>query len=189
MKYIEQHATVYAETRSRAGSVHSQQSDRQNNRNTPDRYNEQQRGNIPFNCPICSDLNFRFCEPPCRYSLGNNEKVAAAIVGYLGYRDYNHEYKLEIIYEKGEERLRFYDILRNKNLRKPSPNDYVKIFPSELLNLGYTFISKGKDLSINNFIMNFEPHDEIYVGPRIFKEIKCCKAFRQRMAHNNMTLN
>ena len=151
--------------------------------------NQRNYGNQNYGyCKICSELNFNYCEPPCRNSLGTNERVPKGMVVILPNSDYNYDYKLEVIFEQGEERLRYYEILRNRNMRKPSPNDYIKIYPSEILNLGYTLLNKGKDLSYQNFILSFEPHDRIYVGPKIVKDIKCCKDFRKRMAYNKLAL-
>ena len=44
------------------------------------------------------------------------------------------------------------------------------------------------EIRTNIKFKNFEPYDEIYVGPHISKAIKTCKAFRHRMQQNNLSL-
>jgi hypothetical protein len=140
-------------------------------------------------CPICNYNNYAYCEVPCRNSLIFPDDCPKALIVYLPRRDYHYAYRLEVIFEEGAQRNRFYEILRKRNnAGRPNPNDYVTIFPSEALELGYKFTCQGRPLGENNFILKFRPNQKLYIAPRLFKEIKVCRAFRDRMATNRLDM-
>jgi hypothetical protein len=142
-----------------------------------------------LHCEICNYNNYPHCEAPCRNSLITPNACPKALIVYLPRRDYRFEYILEVIFEDGPARNRFYEILRKRNVAsRPSPNDYQTILPSEALNLGYKFVSEGRHLNENNFILRIPPNSRVYIAPRLNKEVKICRAFRDRMYHNGLYL-
>ena len=64
-------------------------------------------------CPICNYNNYAYCEVPCRNSLIFPDDCPKALIVYLPRRDYHYAYRLEVIFEEGAQRNRFYEILRN----------------------------------------------------------------------------
>lgn len=142
-----------------------------------------------LNCPICSFNNYQQCDAPCRNSLQDPDNCPQALIVYLPRRDNLFETKLEIIFESGPQRNRFYSILRKQNSPvRQNPNDYMLIYPNEALNLGYQFINQGQNLSDQNYILKFLPNDQVYIASQLFKEIKICRSFRFRMLTNNLVL-